>query len=241
VNGVGAAGARGLLLSGVLGCLLAACDGAPMSVGERDVPLAAAGGASTRPNAQPRCADEVALRVLDAECWPTRHVGRWHGFVTGDARYWPLGPTPREYPSDEIALQVDAQGSASVRFSGADAGAGEPCADAGAEPCPASFGLVSGFSYALAGLRMTGGTSEDRRLDPRMDFSLRLAEPWSSYCADLAADAGPCTCSAAGCGASPQSLAGDLELSQDGLALRGSLRSAGTGAELSAGWELVRE
>jgi hypothetical protein len=223
----------------MLGCLLLACEGGPLRVGERNVPLVAAAGEPTSPLGQPHCAEEAAWRVPDAECWPTRHVGRWHGFVTGDAHYWSFDPTPREYPSDDVSLEVDATGSASIRFSGADAGAGEPCA--GAEPCAESPGLVLGFAYALSGLRMTGGANEDRHLDPRMDFSLRIAEPWDGYCTDLALDAGPCACSAAGCGASPRALVGDLELSQDGLALRGSLRSSGSGAELTAGWEFVRE
>jgi hypothetical protein len=229
-------------LCAVIACLLPACDGGPIPVGERERGLGSEGGGSTAAPLQQRCADPAALRVQDAECWPTRHVGRWHGFVTGDARYWSSGPQPLGYPSDDVLLEIDAAGSGSVRFSPGDAGASAARAsDAGAELDAPSPRLVAGFSYALAGLRMSGSPSQDRRQDPRVEFSLRIAEPWSAFCADVAVDAGPCACSAEGCGVSGQSLQGSLLLSQDGRALRGSARSGGTSEELTAGWEFVRE
>ena len=245
MNGGAAAGARRRALSCVLGCcLLSTCKGGPIPVGESKGPGGTGGGAALEPVAQ-RCADEVAQRVLDAECWPTRHVGRWHGFVTGDARYWSVGPILLEYPSDDVLLEIDAEGSASIRFAPGDAGAASASAactsDGGVAPCAPAPALLPGFAYGLVGLRMTGGPREDRRLDPRLDFSLRIAEPWSAFCAAPSADAWPCACGAEGCGVSPQSLQGNLELAQDGQALRGTVRSTGASEELTAGWEFVRE
>lgn len=229
-------------LCAVTACLLPACDGGPIPVGERERALGSEGGGSTASVQQPRCADPAALRVQDAECWPTRHVGRWHGFVTGDARYWSTGAKPLEYPSDDLLLEIDAAGAGRARFSPGDAGASAARASApGVELDAPSPGLVAGFSYALEGLRMNGSSSQDRRQDPRVEFSLRIAEPWSAFCADQTVDAGPCACSAEGCGVSEQSLQASLVLSRDGRALRGSARSSGTSEELTAGWEFVRE
>jgi hypothetical protein len=233
--------------------LLAACKGGPLELGESGGGLDSSGG---RPRAasEERCLDLAAARALDAECWPTLHVGRWHGFITGDARYLHVLPSPFFYPSGDLLLEVEAQGTAGLTFSagdvggsdapGGDAGAADAgAADAGAacSGCAALPGLVLGFRYQLLGLRMTGGPSEDRHQDARMDFSLTIAEPWSALCEASGADAGACTCSALGCGVTPDSLQATLVLSADGQALRGSVRSESASEALSAGWEFVRE
>ncbi|MEO8177377.1 MAG: hypothetical protein ABI895_00965 [Deltaproteobacteria bacterium] len=247
--------------------LLASCKGRPLELGEGGEGLDPNGGGST-PAIEQRCLDLAARRVRDAECWPTRHVGRWHGFVTSGAHYWHVLPSPLEYPSGDLLLEVDAEGSAQLTFSGGeaaggDAGAAEagvPCSSTAPASCAALPGLVLGFRYELVGLRMTGGPSQDRHQDPRMDFSLTIAEPWNLVCAAIGADAGPCACTTEGCGAAPESLQAILVLSADGRALRGTARSERTccpgeepepqseqpdltgGAEASfAGWELVRE
>jgi hypothetical protein len=233
----------------VLGMLLAGCKGSPFELGERRAGLGQ-NGESSLPPLEQRCLDLAVSRVLDAECWPTRHVGRWHGFATGAAQYLHVLPSPFVYPSGELLLEVDARGSASLTFSGDNAGGGTagatdpgaPCSATGApDSCPATPGLVLGFRYELVGLRMTGGPSEDRRQDPSMDFSLIIAEPWSSRCDAVAADAGPCACTVEGCGVSPESLQATLQLSADGQALRGSARSEHAQQAISAGWEFVRE
>ena len=46
------------------------------------------------------------MRVLDSACWPTRHVGRWHGFVTTSPYYHYWFEAPLEYPSGEMLLEV---------------------------------------------------------------------------------------------------------------------------------------
>ena len=225
----------------VLGVLLAGCQGGPFELGEQRGGVGQNEG-SSRPLEQ-RCLDLAASRVLDPECWPTRHVGRWHGFATGAAQYLHVLSGPFVYPSGELLLEVDDRGSASLTFSGGGAaGAGAPCSDAGAlDSCPATPGLVLGFRYELVGLRMRGGPSEDRRQDPSMDFALIIAEPWSARCDAVAADAWPCACNVEGCGVSPESLQATLVLSADGRALRGSAHSEQGEQAVSAGWEFVRE
>jgi len=228
----------------LLGLLLAGCKGRLLELGERGGGLGP-NGQSGLPALEQRCLDLAALRALDAECWPTRHVGRWHGFATGDAQYLHVLPSPFAYPSGELLLDVDSQGSASLTFSSGDAGvadAGAPCSSRAAPaPCQATPGLVLGFPYQLVGLRMSGGPSEDRHQDPRMDFSLTIAEPWGALCDAVAADTGACACTGQGCGVSPESLQATLVLSADGRALRGSARSGQASEALSAGWEFLRE
>jgi hypothetical protein len=215
--------------------LFAGCKGQPFELGETGGGLDPNGGDSLSAREQ-RCDDLATRRALDAECWPTRHVGRWHGFVTGDAQYWHLLASPFAYPSGDLLLEVDARGAASLTFFAGDAGA----ADAGVSG-PATPGLLLGFRYELLGVRMTGGPAEDRHRDPRMDFSLILAEPWSASCAAIAADAGPCACTRDGCGVASESVLVTLALSADGQALRGSARSEHAGEASLVGWEFVRE
>lgn len=228
----------------LLGLLLAGCKGLPYELGETGGGLGPNGEDATRALEQ-RCDDRAAQRTLDAECWPTRHVGRWHGFVTGAAQYLHVLPSPLLYPSGDLLLEVDAQGSASLTFSAGDAGevdAGTPCSSSGVlDSCTIAPGLVLGFPYDLEGLRMTGGPDEDRRRDTLMAFSLIIAEPWRARCAALAADAGPCACTREGCGVALASLQATLVLSADARALRGSARTERLTETVSAGWEFVRE
>jgi hypothetical protein len=234
---------RGLFGLGSFLCVLlgslSGCDGKPLLVGE---PQQAVGGegADSNPSA-PRCSDAAQLRVGDPACWPTRHVGRWHGFVTGDARYLHVLPTPLEYPSQALALEIRDDGSAYATFAAPDAGVSADCAGPLVGGVCVQPGLVLGYRYALGALRMTGALDEDRRQDPILAFSLTIAQPWSDQCEAIAADAGPCACSEEGCGVSPQALQVTLRLSEDARALRGT-GSSGSGPEaLVADWELVRE
>lgn len=241
--GAAAAPVRGLLeLGSALGVLLGAlsgCQGKPLLVGE---PQQAMGGEGADRNpSQQRCADAAQLRVGDGECWPTRHVGRWHGFVTGDARYQHVLPTPLEYPSQALLLEINEDGSAYATFAAPDAGVSVDCAGPLVGGVCVQPGLLLGYRYALGAVRMTGAPEEDRRRDPILAFSLTIAQPWSAQCETIAADAGPCACSEEGCGVSPQALQVTLGLSDDARALRGSA-SSGSGPEaLVADWELVRE
>jgi len=234
---------RGLLgLGGPLCVLLGSlsgCQGKPLLVGE---PQGAVGGEGSdrRPRAQ-RCEDAAELRTGDGECWPTRHVGRWHGFVTGDARYQHVLPTPLEYPSQDLSLEISEDGAAYAIFAASDAAPSAECSGPLVGGACVQPGLVLGYRYALGAVRMTGAASDDRRRDPILAFSLAIAQPWSEQCELIAADAGPCACSEEGCGVSPQALQVSLTLSEDARALRGTASSGSGDAALVADWELVRE
>lgn len=230
---------RGLLgLCALLGAL-SGCKGGPLVVGEGKSALGGGGDDGTPP-AQ-RCQDAAALRVSDSACWPTRHVGHWHGFVTGDARYLHVSPTPLEYPSHDLLLEISEDGSAYATFAAPDAGPSADCAGPLVAGACVEPGLLLGYRYVLGNVRMTGGPSDDRRQDPILAFSLTIAQPWSDQCQSIAADAGPCACSAEGCGAAPQALQATLGLSEDARALRGSTSSGSGDDALVADWELVRE
>jgi hypothetical protein len=233
---------RGLLGMGGVLCvlgLLSSCKGRALQVGEPGGAVGDEGG-DRMPRAQ-RCSDQAELRAADRECWPTRHVARWHGFVTGDARYLHVLPTPLEYPSQGLLLEVNEDGSAYATFAASDAGVSADCTGPLVGGLCVRAGLVLGYRYALGAVRMTGGPNDDRRQDPILAFSLTIAQPWGEQCEIIAADAGPCTCSDEGCGVSPEKLQVTLGISEDARALRGSA-SSGSGAEAPvADWELVRE
>jgi hypothetical protein len=219
--------------------VLLSCQGKALLVGEQQRTLGGEGGDRRPP--VPGCPDAAELRVGNAECWPTRHVGRWRGFVTGAALYQHVLPIPLEYPSEELLLEVDPDGSAHATFAGPDAGSSADCAGPLVGDLCVQPGLALGYRYALGAVRMTGGASDDRRLDPILSFTLTIAQPWSDQCQVIAADAGPCVCSVAGCGVSPEALQVSLVLSDDARALRGSASSASGDPSLVADWELVRE
>lgn len=248
----------------LLALMVAGCDDRSLVVGESSASSGVEGAARS---SAPRCADGAQLRASDEECWPTRHVGHWRGFVTGDPRYRHVLAQPLEFPSNEVLLDIEPQGTGTLLFSSAsapgrscagDAGAGSSGDDAGVgdrsdagvssctthdtgeqdEPRP---GLVLDHRYALDALEMRGSPEGERRQDPVVTFSLLIAAPWRELCdgppLDLAAS--PCSCSADGCAVSSETLQVTLSLSRDGNALRGSLFSA-SDAELAAGLELVR-
>lgn len=253
----------------LLGLVLAGCDSRALVVGEGSATGSSGGSDRTL---EPRCADAAGARVADAECWPTRHVGSWRGFVTGDARYRHVLPEPLELPSGEVLLEIDPQGTGTLAFAsdaalpacsggatspasadagaaGADAGdagqvetSGSSCrtGDAGAPSAPRP-GLLLDHRYLLNGLSMTGAAELERKEDPRVSFSLLIAEPWRDWCGSPPLDPGnaACSCDAGSCSVSPDTLQVSLSLSRDGLALRGTIGSS-SDAGLVAGLELLR-
>lgn len=244
----------------LLALVAAGCDSRALVVGEGPSPTSLGGGART--NAQ-RCPDSAAARASDAECWPTRHVGRWRGFVTGDARYRHVLPEPFEFPSAEVSLEIEPPGTGTILFASAaswcsgDAGVSTPgggadggvsdagggaCSSAPADTTRAHPGLVLDQRYALDDLSMSGSAEEQRKQDPAMTFSLLIAAPWRDYCSNVTTDedAAPCRCDADGCTISSEALLVSLSLSRDGQALRGSIVSSSDLA-LVAGLELVRQ
>jgi hypothetical protein len=278
-----------------LGLLLTACSGNAFLIGESNTDGSDFAGARVpRPEPEDNCPDPAELRLLDNACWPTRHVGRWHGFATTSPQYHHRLALPFEYPSGGLLLQIDEQGLATLTFSASplqraarpndagqdfDAGVADAAADAsagvdgglagdagaaggldaGAESAPEdagarldagvagsrpALGLALDFPYRLRELKMRGAPIGQRSADPRVDFSLLIAEPWSDVCtASLAQDPelAPCVCGADACGPDPELLTVTLSLSADGQALRGNAQSEAPEGVLAAGWEFVRE
>jgi hypothetical protein len=269
-----------------LGLLLAGCSGNAFMIGESNTDRSDRGGSVARPEPEDTCPDLAELRLLDGACWPTRHVGRWHGFVTTSPYYHHRRAAPFEFPSGDLLLEIDERGLASLTFSASplqraarpddagqdlDAGAASAAADAGATDAggsvdagaesdtedagarldagpaeaPAALGLALGFPYRLRELKMSGAAIGRRPADPRLDFSLLIAEAWSDACEGALAgsdpDLLPCVCPEGACSVDPELLTVTLSLSADGQALRGSARSEAPGGLLAAGWEFVRE
>jgi len=278
-----------------LGLLLAACSGNAFLIGESNTDGSDIDGARVaRPEPEDHCPDLAELRLLDNTCWPTRHVGRWHGFATTSPQYHHRRALPFEYPSGDLLLELDEQGRATLTFSASpeqprarlddagldldagpssvaadastgidggmagdagavgrvDAGAQHPedagaRLDAGVAGSRPALGLALDFPYRLRELKMSGAALGRRPTDPRVDFSLLIAEPWGDVCAaslaQLDPELAPCVCAADVCSPDPGLLTVTLSLSADGRALRGSARSEAPEGVLAAGWEFVRE
>lgn len=270
-------GGRSAAYRGLLLFCLAGCGGDAFLIGES----ASSGGESLgggRPPPAPEdvCADIAALRLLDGTCWPTRHVGRWQGFVTTSPYYHHRSAAPFEFPSGGLLLEINPEGVGTLTFSAStsravrpgaagsspdggavgdagDAGTAENAGDAGVDAPldaavpsgPPALGFALGFRYQLQQLAMSGGPIGSRQADPRLDFTLLIAEPWSEFCASLSGEpgpeSGPCLCSADGCGPDQELLSVTLSLSADAQALRGTARSLGPDGVMAAGWEFVRK
>jgi hypothetical protein len=226
-----------------LTCAFFGCQ-QPLVVGESRVTPAGSKGTDSSQTLDEHCPDVALLRAADDACWPTAHVGRWHGFVTGDARYYVALSGPFSYPSGDVRLNVDPAGSGTLIFAPPE-GFGSGAVDAGldaapldvAATLPAAGGLMEGFTYALVGLSMSGSPSASRRLDRSMQFSVSLSQPQET--APSGRSQSPSACDA--CGPAPDTLSGALLLSADGAALRGTLSSLGPEGPLAAGLELIRE
>jgi hypothetical protein len=186
----------------LLALVLAGCDDRSLVVGESSTSSGFDGAAGSN---EPRCADAAALRADDAECWPTRHVGHWRGFVTGDVRYRHVLAQTFDFPSGEVLLDIELDGTGTLLFSSsssdepfcagdagvspsslpADAGVGS--SDATVTSCRTSDdgmqdgprpGLALDHRYVVEALRMEGSAERERRQDRLVTFSLLIAEPW---------------------------------------------------------------
>jgi hypothetical protein len=244
------------VLGALFGCALFGCE-RPLVVGESGGTSGASKGSDSSQTLAEHCPDVARLRVADDTCWPTAHVGRWHGFVTGDAEYYVALAGPFVYPSGDVRLNVDLAGTGTLTFTPAGPGSGAldagldaaapdaAVADAAAADAAAALpaGVSEGFAYALLDLSMSGSPSTERRLDRSMQFSVSLAEPQAS--ASSAATDSASVCDA--CGSAPAAFSGALTLSvaltlsADRTALRGTLSTPGPGGPLPAGLELIRE
>lgn len=176
-----------------LGALLlahgAACGGDRLVVGETQGGSAVATEFSQPVDSESGCADEVLARADLDECWPTRHVGRWHGFVSENPRYSFRGEA-RDFPTVEVSVEIERDGTG--RFA---LGLPEPhgwseetlrgaCRDLASSPeCGSGGALLTRFAYPLGGMAMAGGPNGARWDDPRLSFRVLIAEPWSAFCA----------------------------------------------------------
>lgn len=139
----------------LLGLALAGCDSRALVVGESSAPSSLGGG--ERGGSEPRCPDAAGARSLAEECWPTRHVGRWRGFVTGGARYRHVLAEPLDLPSGELLLEIAPAGTGTLAF-GAEPE--PPACTGGAPPSDAGAGFVDAEAIATdAGAGALGSSS----------------------------------------------------------------------------------
>jgi hypothetical protein len=130
------------------------------------------------PDACAAVADEIERRraafSVPATLAP-EHVGRWRGQLRGTT-------AAEGFPSRDVELRIDANGSGTLRFDAPtlDAGSDDPergylcSAGSSGVVCGSVSGFVGGFEYPTEALQ-----SRDRVLS----FQLVTADPWGSWCA----------------------------------------------------------
>jgi hypothetical protein len=133
-------------------------------------------------------------------CWPPRHLGSWRGFFLGIPRYRTLDGATAEFPSGDVLLDLGIDGSAHLTFGAAPEGsvAREPpptaCAPRESAPgCPTPGLVIAGFAYELAELELYDPQPAPEsstilgeppvQLAESMAFSVRVSEPWDTWCA----------------------------------------------------------
>jgi hypothetical protein len=156
----------------LLALLLASCDSRALVVGEGPAPSSLGGRDRSM---APRCQDEAAARVADDECWPTRHVGRWRGLVTGDARYRHVLAEPLEFTTGEVTLDVTEQGAGTLWFAPEQPWVMACAGDAGVPPALADAGVAT--PDGGAGLMDAGARGVGSPCAPPVTSSPGLAAP----------------------------------------------------------------
>jgi hypothetical protein len=235
------------------------------------------------PSVAVACPTDLPRRRARDDCWPTRYVGAWSGFLVGDPQYEARDGSLESFPVGEIEVRLSTDGTGTLIFVGASAppappsAAADPYLCAGATPmtgCPEARRLVEGFTYHLENLTMFDASIESAprigeqplRVGERFRFDISLGEPWRAWCDVQLPDvracsclgceseicfglglapgvaneaaceaspgsaecgwltaraAEPCACRSDGCVARERALAILLQMSEDGLALRG--------------------
>jgi len=157
------------------------------------------------------CPTDVAQRRARDDCWPTRYVGLWSGFIVGDPRYEARDGSLESFPVGEIELRLSTDGTGTLSFGSASAplappsGAADPYLCAGATPltgCPESRQLVEGFGYHLENLSIFDASiqsaprigEEPLRVGERFRFDISLGEPWRAWCDVQLPDVRACSC-----------------------------------------------
>jgi hypothetical protein len=256
-----------------LALLLLACAGETLIVGEERPGLALEGASPASPGAAgdagpiaivpiPDCPPSPVQRQARLGCWPTRHLGRWHGFFIGAPRYETQDGESAEFPSGGLTLTVAMDGTAELSFGTAAADEREPCVDTRSLRCASVGRVLPGFAYRLEQMALFEPTDEGPtrvvgepppRVAERMEFSISLGQPWDGWCAEppaasstcgsegaCAKRSAACRCGETGCRPNAASLSMELRMSEDGNALRG-VSAPTSGAVNPARLEFTRE
>jgi hypothetical protein len=206
----------GALLLHAFGALLA-CGGQRMVVGE-ELPGAdpndarGEGTGDGRPSGisvVAECPSSPEERQVRLGCWPTRHVGRWRGFLLGNPVYETLRGEIMEFPLTDIVLSVEPFGAARLSFGEPapflpPAGPGDAYLCAGRSPsvgCPAAESIIVGYEYALEDLELfdasvaaTAHMTDEfaPRIGEQLSFDVPLDAPWRLWCELQEPERGPC-------------------------------------------------
>jgi hypothetical protein len=155
------------------------------------------------------CPPSPEERQIRLGCWPTRHIGRWRGFVLGDPMYETLQGKLMPFPLTDIVLTVGRLGAARLSFGepalfSPPAASGDPYLCAGsslAVGCPAAEGIIVGYDYPLqdieildASIAPTARASDELapRIGERLSFDVPLHEPWRLWCELQEPERGSC-------------------------------------------------
>lgn len=167
--------------------------------------------ASPVPTLAGACPTDLALRRERDDCWPTRYVGLWSGFLVGDPQYEARDGFLEKFPVGEIELRLGTDGTGTLIFVGDSvpppppSAAADPYLCAGATPstgCPGARQLVEGFAYALENLSIFDASiqsaprigEEPLTVGERFRFDISLGGPWRAWCSVQVPEVRACSC-----------------------------------------------
>jgi hypothetical protein len=210
-----------------------ACHGGSLVVGEEwgasivDTTELRDAGLATPPDAAfPRdCPPSPIDRQAVQGCWPTDHLGRFHGFFIGTPRYQRFDGSSDEFPTGKVQLSLAADGTGRLSFGAADASVDRgPCGALDTPECESIGGLLAGFAYGLAELALhdpkddpprIAGEAPLRRAET-LSFAVWLGEPWAAWCAAQVLPKAACPSNECGSAPGPNDPAIPLESASSG-------------------------
>ncbi len=225
VFGLARSGPRVVFACGLGAASIGGCGGEQLVVGqERGGPTAGSGGMESSAGAGEARPPGVALtdecpttplqRQALLGCWPTRHIGRWRGFFTGNPSYESLDGRQSEFPVGDLWLSVGVNGEGRLSFGDSapplpSMGGRDAYLCAGTSPesgCPAARRLVEGFVYPLEQMEIVDAQLEPApriegedllRVGERLSFGVPLAAPWRDWCELQEPEPSDCVCAEA--------------------------------------------